>query len=80
MWCSPRQAYRMRSLKFHPDRKTGSTAAFQRVHAAFETLSDADKRAAYDQASVPMYLLTYFSSVRTSRRVYLCTYLLTYFI
>ena len=68
----------MRSLKFHPDRKGGSTAAFQRIHAAFQvgarptlghspgpqcklhsddrprlptsqTLSDADKRAAYDQ-------------------------------
>ena len=42
-------AYRLRSLKFHPDRKNGSTAAFQRVNTAFQTLSDADKRAAYDQ-------------------------------
>ena len=43
------QAYRMRSLKFHPDRKGGSTAAFQRIAQAFQTLSDADKRSAYDQ-------------------------------
>ena len=40
------QAYRMRSLKFHPDRKGGSTAAFQRIAQAFQTLSDTDKRAA----------------------------------
>ena len=43
------QAYRMRSLKFHPDRKGGCTKAFQRIAQAFQTLSDADKRAAYDQ-------------------------------
>jgi tetratricopeptide (TPR) repeat protein len=43
-------AYRMRSLKYHPDRAGAShTAAFQRVAAAFAVLSDADKRAAYDQ-------------------------------
>ena len=35
----------MRSLKYHPDRKGGSTAAFQRIHQAFQTLSDPDKRA-----------------------------------
>ena len=43
------QAYRMRSLKYHPDRKNGSTAAFQRIAQAFQTLSDESKRAAYDQ-------------------------------
>jgi curved DNA-binding protein CbpA len=42
------QAYRMRSLKYHPDRKGGSTAAFQRIAQAFQTLSDGDKRANYD--------------------------------
>eukprot|EP00965_Chrysotila_dentata_P074033 2445406-Pleurochrysis_carterae.AAC.5 len=45
------QAYRVASLKYHPDRKNGSTAAFQRIAAAFQTLSDADKRAAYDQGA-----------------------------
>ena len=43
------QAYRMRSLKYHPDRKGGSTAAFQRIAQAFQTLSDPHKRAVYDQ-------------------------------
>ena len=43
------QAYRMRSLKYHPDRKGGSTAAFQRIAQAFQTLSDPDKRNMYDQ-------------------------------
>ena len=43
------QAYRMRSLKYHPDRKGGSTAAFQRIAQAFQTLSDPVKRDAYDQ-------------------------------
>lgn len=43
------QAYRMRSLKFHPDRKGGSTRAFQRIAAAFQTLSDPIKRADYDR-------------------------------
>ncbi len=41
-------AYRMRSLQFHPDRKEGHTAAFQRIAEAYEILSDADKRSAYD--------------------------------
>jgi len=45
------QAYRMRSLKYHPDRKGGSTAAFQRIASAFQTLSDPEKRAAYDQGT-----------------------------
>lgn len=43
----------MRSLKYHPDRKGGSTAAFQRVASAFQTLSDPNKRAAYDQVPRP---------------------------
>ena len=45
------QAYRLRSLKHHPDRKGGSTAAFQRINQAFQTLSDPEKRAAYDQGN-----------------------------
>lgn len=42
-------AYRMRSLKFHPDKKGGHTAAFQRIAEAHQTLSDPDKRQAYDE-------------------------------
>jgi hypothetical protein len=29
-------AYRMKSLKFHPDKKGGHTAAFQRIAEAYE--------------------------------------------
>ena len=43
-----KRAYRLRSLKYHPDKKTGSTLAFQRVREAFDTLSDPEKRRAYD--------------------------------
>ena len=42
-----KRAYRLRSLKYHPDKKTGSTLAFQRVREAFDTLSDPAKRRAY---------------------------------
>ena len=42
-------AYRMRSLQYHPDRKSGSTAAFQRIAEAYHILSDADKRRDYDE-------------------------------
>lgn len=42
-------SYRMRSLKFHPDKKGGHTAAFQRIAEAYQTLSDPDKRQAYDE-------------------------------
>lgn len=43
-------AYRMRSLKYHPDRAGAAcTAAFQRIAGAFAVLSDAEKRAVYDQ-------------------------------
>lgn len=42
-------AYRMRSLQFHPDRKQGTTAAFQRIAEAYQVLSDSDKRQAYDE-------------------------------
>jgi curved DNA-binding protein CbpA len=45
------QAYRLRSLKHHPDRKGGSTASFQRINQAFQTLSDPEKRASYDQGN-----------------------------
>ncbi|KAH8085561.1 hypothetical protein JL720_7548 [Aureococcus anophagefferens] len=43
-----KRAYRLRSLKYHPDKKGGSTFAFQRVREAFDTLSDPEKRRAYD--------------------------------
>ena len=43
-----KSAYRKMAAKHHPDRG-GDTAAFQSVQAAYETLSDPNKRAQYDQ-------------------------------
>ena len=47
-----KQAYRRLAMKFHPDRNTGDTSAeskFKEAKEAYEILSDAQKRAAYDQ-------------------------------
>jgi len=46
-----KQAYRMMSLKYHPDKQGGSTRAFQLIATAYQTLSDAEKRRAYDEGS-----------------------------
>ncbi|HEX5515838.1 MAG TPA: molecular chaperone DnaJ [Gammaproteobacteria bacterium] len=47
-----KQAYRRLAMKYHPDRNSGDVAAedtFKEVKEAYEILSDARKRAAYDQ-------------------------------
>jgi len=49
-----KKAYRRMAMKFHPDRNSGDGAAeaeakFKEVKEAYEILSDAQKRAAYDQ-------------------------------
>ncbi len=45
-----KRAYRALSLKYHPDRNASaeSTAKFQEVSEAYETLSDAEKKQEYD--------------------------------
>lgn len=50
-----KKAYRKASLANHPDKNPGDEGAhlrFQEVSEAYETLADADKRAAYDRYGV----------------------------
>lgn len=42
-------AYRMAASRTHPDKEGGDKAEFQKVKAAYEVLSDPDRRAHYDK-------------------------------
>lgn len=48
-----KKAYRKLASQHHPD-KGGDTAKFQKIQAAYETLSDPQKRAAYDNPQPQM--------------------------
>ncbi|MCA9375664.1 MAG: molecular chaperone DnaJ [Candidatus Doudnabacteria bacterium] len=44
-----KKAFRKKAHELHPDKDTGDEAAFKEVNEAYQTLSDEQKRAQYDQ-------------------------------
>mmetsp|Transcript_81293 Transcript_81293/g.161365 ORF Transcript_81293/g.161365 Transcript_81293/m.161365 type:complete len:130 (-) Transcript_81293:1261-1650(-) len=52
-----RTAYLQRALELHPDKSSGNKTAFQNLVAAFEVLSDANRRSEYNQLILKSCLL-----------------------
>jgi molecular chaperone DnaJ len=44
-----KKAYRKLAHQYHPDKKGGDEAKFKEINEAYQTLSDPDKKARYDQ-------------------------------
>lgn len=44
-----KKAFRTKAHQFHPDKSTGDAEKFKEINAAYQVLSDAEKRSQYDQ-------------------------------
>ena len=47
-----KKAYRKLAKEYHPDKSKGNEEKFKEVADAYETLSDPNKKARYDQMSI----------------------------